>query len=93
MPHPCASICPLSLENVFGGLRLSGQRWLRLVTQILQQLRNSFRLRRSQCYCMQLCLCTASCNDILLARPTLSGCGGREVPRLRLMGLEFLHPI
>ena len=34
---------------VFGGLCINGQHWLHLITQILQQRHNSFRLRRSQC--------------------------------------------
>ena len=32
----------LSVDDVFGGLRIDGQHWLHLVTQILQQRRNSF---------------------------------------------------
>ena len=55
---------PLSVEDVFGGLRINGQHWLHLITPILQQRHNSFRLRRSQCCRIQLCLCTASCNDL-----------------------------
>ena len=57
-------ILHLSVDNVFGGLRINDQRWLHLVTLILQQRHNSFRLRRSQCCSRKLCVCAASRNDL-----------------------------
>ena len=33
---------PLPVEDVFGSLRINGQHWLHLVTQILEQRHNSF---------------------------------------------------
>ena len=42
--HVLQSTNPLSVEAVFGGLRINGQRWLHLVTQVSQQRHDSFRL-------------------------------------------------
>ena len=79
--HKCATY-------VLGGLRVNGQHWLNLVTQILQQRHNSFRLRRSQCCRMQLYLCFLQLYFVCACM--LSGCDCRAVSRLRLMIFAFL---
>ena len=86
----CSSFqIPCHLEDVFGGLRIKSQCWLRLVTQIIQQRHNSFRLRRSQCRRAQLCFCTTLCDDILLVRVCFQGMIAEQYSRLLLMIFEF----
>ena len=79
--------CLWRMCSVACGLRISGQHWLHLVTQILQQRHNSFsNVPNAAAYsaapaprlAMIFCVCM------------LSGCDCRAAPRLRLMIFEFL---
>ena len=62
-------------------------------TESFNNGRSSFRPRRSQCCRIQLCLCDASRNDLLLARVCVQSVAAGAVSRLRLMLFRVsLHP-
>ena len=83
------------VEIVLSGFCVNGQHWFHCRSQVTHHALNPLRFRRSQCCCIQLCLCTALCNYLLLFLCMLSGCvfpASSLLPR-RLSGLLATGPV